>query len=328
MTRRAPHWLLLVTHLPRADAALRMRLWRRLKAAGCLLLRDGVYALPDTPRCREILGQARLSLPRAAGDAYLFAHAMDPDSHDRLLAAFDRREAYGQLRRDAGKLRLALPRQPVARTRRVLSRLQRELAAVTATDFLPAGGDSGLEELLQQLALELEDRAGAREPRAQQQELLRRRRNSYRGRTWATRRNVWVDRVASAWLIRRFIDPAARFLWLADPRTCPGEAVGFDFQGAEFSHAGDLVTFQVLVWSFGLEKDRGLSGLGEVIRFLDVGGVPAPEAAGLLAIIEGAQSASRGDDDLLQRVTPALDALHAGLGARNPPRRVTRSRSR
>ena len=154
------------------------------------------------------------------------------------------------------------------------------------------------------------------------------RRADYRGRTWATRGNLWVDRVSSAWLIRRFIDDKAAFAWLADPGDLPRNAVGFDFQQAQFTHAGDLVTFQVLVRKLGLERDRGLAGLGEAVRFLDVGGAPMPEAAGLLAIIEGARADARDDDDLLQRVTPALDALYSGFRSRKAKSGTRRSVAR
>src|SRR6516164_9106018 len=87
----------------------------------------------------------------------------------------------------------------------------------------------------------------------------------YRGRTWATRRRLWVDRVASAWLIRRYIDPDARFKWLARPSDCPKSALGFDFDGATFTHVGDRVTFQTLLASFGLEPNPALVRLGVLV---------------------------------------------------------------
>src|SRR4030095_16787380 len=87
-------------------------------------------------------------------------------------------------------------------------------------------------------------------------------RAQYQGRVWATRRRPWVDRLASAWLIRRFIDPQARFLWLKSPKDCPKRALGFDFDGATFTHLGGKVTFEVLLESFGLESDHGLRQVG------------------------------------------------------------------
>jgi hypothetical protein len=117
--------------------------------------------------------------------------------------------------------------------------------------------------------------------------------------------------VCSAWLIRRFIDPKATFLWLKRIKDCPKKAIGFDFDGAAFSHIDAKVTFEVLIASFGLEHDPGLARLGEVVHFLDVGGVPIPEAAGLAAIVTGARTVQQGDTALLGAVTPALDGLYA-----------------
>lgn len=103
---------------------------------------------------------------------------------------------------------------------------------------------------------------------------------------WATRRRPWVDRLASAWLIQRFIDPEARFLWLAAPEDCPATAVGFDYDGALFSHVGMRVTFEVLVRRFALEAAIP-DALGRLIHFLDVGGLSTPEAAGWKAFLQG-----------------------------------------
>jgi hypothetical protein len=97
-----------------------------------------------------------------------------------------------------------------------------------------------------------------------------------------------VDRVASAWLIRRFIDPDARFLCLKEPQDCPPEAVGFDFDGAEFTHLGARITFEVLMASFDLDEDRALRRIGALVHYLDVGGIPVPEATGFAAILAGA----------------------------------------
>src|SRR5574337_918282 len=102
---------------------------------------------------------------------------------------------------------------------------------------------------------------------------------AHRHRLWATRARPWVDRLASAWLIRRFIDPEARFLWLTRPEDCPPEALGFDFDGAAFTHVGARVSFETLLASFGLEAGA-LQRLGLLVHFLDVGGIQPPEAAG------------------------------------------------
>jgi hypothetical protein len=116
--------------------------------------------------------------------------------------------------------------------------------------------------------------------------------------------------VASAWLIRRFIDQDARFLWLASPADCPPDALGFDFDGASFTHVGDRVTFEVLLASFGLEDERGLSKLAQLIHVLDVGGGRAPETIGFEAILSGARSRFPDDDEFLREMGSVLDSLH------------------
>src|SRR5439155_11275557 len=134
------------------------------------------------------------------------------------------------------------------------------------------------------------------EPHAEQRPIARLNPAEYQGRVWATRRNLWVDRVASAWLIRRFIDRKASFLWLDAPADCPSDALGFDFDDAAFTHIGERVTFEVLLASFGLEHDHGLSKLGMLVHALDVGGSSTAEAVGFEAIMSGARIRLNNDD--------------------------------
>jgi hypothetical protein len=122
-----------------------------------------------------------------------------------------------------------------------------------------------------------------------------------------------VDRLASAWLIQHFIDPKARFLWLVKPSDCPKDAIGFDFDGATFTHIGARVTFEVLLASFGLEGDPALSRLAALVHYLDVGGIPVPEAAGLDAILWGVRLRCDTDDTLLAEATKIFDCLYAAF---------------
>lgn len=132
----------------------------------------------------------------------------------------------------------------------------------------------------------------------------------FQGAKWATRKRLWVDRAASAWLIRRFIDPAAQFEWLDKPADCPEDAHGFDFDGAAFTHVGNLVTFEVLLAAFQLEDDPGLDGLARLVHFLDVGGEVVGEAAGFEGVLAGLRSTCIDDDVLLYAMTPVLDGLY------------------
>lgn len=159
------------------------------------------------------------------------------------------------------------------------------------------------------------DRDG--EPRAGAAGIRRLATADFQGRTWATRKHLWVDRMASAWLIRRFIDRKAKFLWLDSPKKCPKTALGFDFDGAPFTHVGSRVTFEVLAASFGLDGDPALARIGAIVHHLDVGGAPVPEAAGIEAVLAGLRAAASDDDDLLAEAGRVFDGLHNGFSLGN-----------
>jgi hypothetical protein len=191
-----------------------------------------------------------------------------------------------------------------------LKRLRKELEAIQRTDFFP--GDAAI--AAQSAWADFEDAANAilspDEPHAEARPIPRLAPAEYQGRTWATRRHLWVDRIASAWLIQRFIDPNAHFLWLDSPDQCPKDALGFDFDHASFTHVGNKVTFEVLLASFGLEAAPGMAGLAALAHALDVGGETNPDAAGFEAILSGARSRLPDDDALLRDIGAILDSLH------------------
>jgi hypothetical protein len=139
----------------------------------------------------------------------------------------------------------------------------------------------------------------------------------FKGKRWATRARPWVDRLACAWLIRRFIDTQARFVWLADPAgstPAPRGTLGFDYDGARFTHVGARVSFEVLAASFGLDADPRLQRIARAVHFLDIGGIPVPEAAGLEAVLAGLREVHADDDQLTLAAAAVFDALHAAPG--------------
>ncbi len=153
------------------------------------------------------------------------------------------------------------------------------------------------------------DRDG--EPRAGTAEIRHLATADFSGRSWATRKHLWVDRMASAWLIRRFIDRKAKFLWLDNPKKCPKTALGFDFDGAAFTHVGSRVTFEVLAASFGLDADPAIARIGTIVHCLDVGGVPVAEAIGIEAVLTGLRAAAPNDDKLLTEAGRVFDGLYS-----------------
>ena len=303
----------MITNLPGHNPTVRMRLWRALKAAGAGLLRDGAYLLPNGERSRQVL-EARRDEIRAAGGSVqvLSFDAETPEQDTELEALFDRTDEYAEAIERLSRLQDELVKLAEPEARQQLAAISREVGAIAARDFFAGEPRKQMDGALADAEAALNVRFAPDEPHAAHRKIRRRDRKDYRGRTWATREHLWIDRVASAWLIRRFIDPRAKFVWLKRVKDCPKHALGFDFDGAEFTHVASKVTFEVLISSFGLEHDPGLARLGALVHHLDAGGIPIAEAAGFATIMAGARSLQPDDDALLKAMTPVLDSLYAG----------------
>jgi hypothetical protein len=306
-------WLMLVASLTGRSPAPRMRLWRALKGAGAAALRDGVYVLPAGESAWALFrGQAE-EVGRAGGNAHVVPFtATGPEQEAELRGAFDRTQAYVPGLERLAALRAGLPELTEIEARRWLAGVRRELEGIAATDFFSGSAREQVEAALTDADHAINAQFAPDEPHTVHGAVPRRDMTHYQGRVWATRQHLWVDRVASAWLIRRFIDPQARFLWLVKPDDCPPDALGFDFDGAAFTHVGPRVSFEVLAASFGLDRDPRLARLGRLISYLDIGGVPVPDAAGFASVITGARARhGENDDALLEDMSIVLDSLYA-----------------
>jgi hypothetical protein len=309
---RLQSWQLLVLTLPTGNATARMRFWRALKAMGCAVLRDGVYLLPESEAGAGALHELADAIVEAGGTANVIRTASADRAQDELFRGlFDRSDDYAALARALRAVRKTLSTLSAPEINRTLRRLRREYEALRAIDFFPGEAGARAEAAWSDFIGVVDTVLSPDEPHAADGSIRRLERKDYQGRTWATRRHLWVDRVASAWLIRRFIDARARFVWLDRPSACPRKALGFDFDGAAFTHVGALVTFEVLLASFALEQDAGLARLGQLVHALDVGGGAVPESAGFEALMAGARRSASDDDALLERMAPALDSLYA-----------------
>ena len=296
-------WLVLVTTLPTRNAAARMRLWRAIKALGCAALRDGVYLLPARDETGTALRTLADEVHDSEGSAEVLYVAADGAQDEAFRQLFDRSADYGVL---IAEMRAGVPDE------KTLRRLTRELTALEAIDYFPDAARDQARQTLTELAALL----SPNEPRAVTSAIRRLASADYSGRTWATRKNIWVDRMASAWLIRRFIDPQAKFLWLETPADCPPDALGFDFDNASFTHvasannAPELVTFEVLAASFGLDTDPAIAKIGAIIHYLDIGGAPLAEASGIEAVLAGLRAGASDDDARLTAAGRVLDGLY------------------
>lgn len=307
-----PLWILFTTSLPgRSQSTPRVRLWRALKALGAATLRDGVIVLPASDTLRTRLQAIGDQVEIDGGSAWLLdLPQQHPSIEQRFRALFDRDETYADIRTRAEQLRRDVSALDEASARHQLRGLQSDLESVIAIDYFPGDTQSSTRQSLQDVEAHINRHHSPREPATTTGRIPHLDIQRYQARTWATRRKLWVDRMASAWLIRRFIDPSARIIWLERPEDCPRDALGFDFDGAAFTHVGERVTFEVLLASFGLETDDGLRRLGSLVHFLDVGGDVVAEAAGLEAILAGLRDTAPDDDALLAAAAPMLDALY------------------
>lgn len=311
-------WLVLAAALPTSPSGLRVRIWRSLKSTGCATLRDGVYLLPAQAPTAQWLWNIEQAIREGGAVAHMLeVQARDAAQEAQFLALFDRAEQYAQLMQDLKAARKALAKaaEPAARTG--LRTLAQQLHAIQSLDFFAGKASATAASALEALRLEVERRFSPGEPMAAQARAIERlRREDFQGRSWATRHRPRVDRLASAWLIQRFIDSAPRFLWLENPAKAPKRALGFDFDGARFTHMDGKVTFEVLAASFGLAEDAGLRRLGELVHYIDVGGIPVDEAPGVEALVRGLQAQHPDDDNaLLAAACSLFDTLYAALAS-------------
>jgi hypothetical protein len=316
MTTKPPRWLLLIAQLPGHNPTLRMQIWRALTASGAEQLRDGAYLLPNSTPARRTFDMQATKIRDAGGLTHILSfEAESADQQKALVALFDRSADYAEVIARLREATRSVAKSRESQARQSIAVAQREAAAIVARDFFPGKSRQQMQMALADTEASFNARFVPDEPRASRKAIQVLDRRKYQGRTWATRARLWIDRVASAWLIRRFIDAEARFLWLKDMKDRPKRAVGFDFNGAEFTHVGSKVTFEVLIASFGLEHDAGLARLAALVHYVDVGGIPVAEAPGFTAIITGARLQNKGDDALLEMMGPVLDGLYATYSA-------------
>ena len=196
---------------------------------------------------------------------------------------------------------------------KTLRGLDQQLRNIQASDFFPGKAAEQASAAVETLRREIERHLSPGEPTPRPAPIRKQPVERFQGKTWATRKRPWVDRLATAWLVLRFIDPNGRFAWIESPRKSPKGAVGFDFDGATFSHVDGKVTFEVVAETFGLSGDRALKAMGNLVHYIDVGGIPVDEAAGVEAVVRGLLARHENDDALLEASLPLFDSLHAAL---------------
>jgi hypothetical protein len=297
-----------VASLPTDDPAARMRVLRTLDSLGCAVLREGVFVLPDNPVNRQGLRRLSEHMTRINGTAHLLQVASCDASQEKTFRSlFDRTGKYEELIKTIESLRAGFGISEPSAIARILNKQRREFEAISALDFFPSPAREKVEQALRDTESEVRKIMFPEAPRPGRVTQTGR---YYFKRVWATRKPLWADRLASAWLIRRFIDPEASLLWLNKTQPCPSTAIGFGFEGATFSNSTDKVTFQQLLASFGLDKHQTLTRIGTLVHYLDAGGAPVPEAAGVDTLLQGARRRSNSDEELFSESEKTFDLLY------------------
>ena len=264
-------WLVLTATLPTSPSGLRVRVWRSLKATGAGTLREGVYVLPEHAGTAETFWSLERSIVDAGADAHLLLlDARDTAQEQSFQALFDRSELYVELRQLIKQARGDIRKAGEAQLHKTLRELESQLQALQRADFFPGKDSRKTADAFAALRREVELHLSPDEPASTQAAIPSLSVTDYQGRTWATRKRPWVDRLATAWLIQRFVDRQPTFAWLADPKKCPQSALGFDFDGAAFTHVGEKVTFEVVAESFGLLDDAALVRFANLVHTIDV----------------------------------------------------------
>jgi hypothetical protein len=324
----AARWLILIHQIPPVPAYLRVKVGRRLARMGAVALKNTVYVLPRSDGSVEDFQWLRREIVESGGDATIVeANLVDGLSDTEAEALFrqardvDYGAIEGHVRVLGKQVRGRLSSDKREAFEADLLRIERRVSEIAAIDFFQA---SGAERAVSAIR-DLRDRLESPSPGSRASAVSR---ESYRGRVWVTRTGIHVDRIASAWLIRRFIDPDATFKFVPAKGYVPEpNELRFDMFEAEFSHEGELCTFEVLCRRLALEEP-GLRALAEVIHEIDLKDAkfPRPETDGVAALIAGIALRYREDEARLAHGSELCEQLLAYYSRKkeeNAPRRST-----
>jgi len=300
-------WLLLLYSLPAHRSTERVAVWRRFKKIGALQLATSTYLLPDQPAHHEHFQWLTKLIRDSGGDATLVrVREIEGLPNERLVEMFNnaRDKEYAVI----GKALRKLDRGKKRRADVVdgLDQLTRQFRDMRAIDFFNSSRAQDIEMQLRNI--EQTGRSKGVLPKIDPK--------NYRGRTWLTRPRPEIDRVGSAWLIRRFIDPEAQFAFANRVSAQPG-AVSFDMLDAEFSHVGEDCTFETLTKRFAI-RDKAVQKIGEMIHDADLEDdkFHRVECVGIDRVLKGWAREAVPDDEILRRGFECFDALYAFLQRR------------
>ena len=326
-------WVMLIHQLPPRPTNLRVRIWRKLQKLGAIAIKNSVYVLPANEKTNEDFQWLKQEIESAGGEAAVFrAGSVEGATDKEIISAFckARDEEFaaitaefdgltGRIREQSRAKHLSPARLATHETE--LDKFHGELERVIANDFFAAKGRATALTAYErcQRAVRLSQPARTKTTSAPRKSGVLAVAD-FQSRRWVTRRNLHIDRLASAWLISQFIDKRPRFYFVADGETLDG-AIPFDMFGAEFTHQGEDCTFETLLKQFGLSDIQGLRDLAEIVHDIDLKDdkFNRLEAVGLNAIINGLSESLRDDRKLLQQTSSIFDGLFTLFGKQAKP---------
>jgi hypothetical protein len=310
-------WLLLIHQLPPKPDYFRVKIWRRLQRLGAVAIKNSVYVLPKNDQTQEDFQWTLREIVEGGGDASLCeARFVDGLSDDQVEALFQAARAaeYDQIVEEARRLvEIPVPDGQIEGTRRTqsevdLARLKRRLAEVVAIDFFGAPGREAAEGLVSGIEARMRDKRLGKEIG----NVTATRREDLQGKTWVTRKGIHVDRMASAWFIRRFIDSGARFKFVPAKGYKPlPDELRFDMFEAEFTHEGDRCSLEVLIERTGL-NEPALGPIAEIVHDIDLkdSKFGRQETIGIERLIAGIAMANKDDETRLARGEAVFEDLY------------------
>jgi hypothetical protein len=335
-------WILLIHQLPPKLTNLRVRIWRNLQKLGAVAIKNSVYVLPATEKAHEDFQWLKQEIESAGGEAAVFrAGSVEGATDDEIIAAFRkaRDEQFavisaefdgltGAMREQSRGKHLSAGRLSAHETE--IDKLHAELERIATNDFFDAAGRAAAFSAYERCQKAIRaaqgptGRAAMSHKKGGTLDVAK-----YQGQRWVTRRNLHIDRLASAWLIKQFIDKRPRFYFAGEGETVEG-AIPFDMFGAEFTHHGEDCTFETMLKQFGLAESKGLREIAEIVHDIDLKDdkFHRLEAVGLDAIVDGLSKVLRHDRKLLQQTSIVFDGLYALLNKESEKKSQAKTPSR
>jgi hypothetical protein len=317
-------WLLFFYSVPSRPVSNRMRIWRKLAKTGAVQMKGAVYILPFNDEHYEFLQWLVSEIVGMKGEAAVVSiEKIDTMKDAEIIAFFDQQKASGyktlqksfdDLGRRLSSIQKGAKPQNVKGISAQFARLQKEFEDIKRIDFFSSREGTALGEKIKRVQADLKIISGAEMKHPKSAALISKSHADYHGKTWITRKKPFIDRMASAWLIKRFIDKDAAFDFIdeKDIDTIDKRSVTFDVRGGEFTHNGDMCTFEVIMKSFGL-RDKTLKKMAEIIHDLDMKDdkFNAVEARGMENILEGIRRTAKNDRDALDKGMTLFEMLYA-----------------